>query len=143
MKGTKNVTCNTSHEIRKPAKKAPMTAAERQRKHRARISKAIASLTLEQKFRRELAQFVRTFTWFHPKIKVACLVDSLEKYALALSLDAFGKKNNKQRDERFEERFLSAEVGGTWDSHCGLWDVEYRGWAEIADLDFSDPETSQ
>jgi hypothetical protein len=142
---SKNVTCNMRHEIRQPAKKAPMTAAERQRKHRARISKAIASLTLEQTFRRELAQFVRTFTLFHPKIKVACLADSLEKCGTALVMDIWRRKNNKQRDELSEDRFLSAAVGETWDSLYGLWGAGdgAPAWADIADLDFSDPEEPQ
>jgi len=97
------------HAIRKPAKKAPMTVAERQRKHRAAVKKAVASLTLEQKFRRELAEFVRGFILFHPEIRVAVVSDSLEKYGSALIVDAFRKSQGERQGETCEQQFLLAE----------------------------------
>jgi hypothetical protein len=112
-----------------------MTPAERQRRHRARVKKAVASLTLEQTFRWELAAFVRTFVLFHPKIKVEEVKDALEKYGLALALDAWRKKKGKPH-RGCEQRFCAAAVGETWDSFFGLLD-RANADPDLIDVDFS------
>jgi hypothetical protein len=114
------------HEKIKPNKKSPMSAVERQRKHRARLKKYLANLTEEQKFRRELLHFVRMYWFFHRDLPADLLYDSLTKCGLALMLDSYAVNHIQ------EQPFICADF---------LACTQAEGWTKMAPFDGRTPYT--
>jgi hypothetical protein len=82
-----NVTDNVRHE--------PMSARDRQRKHRARLKAAMAALTPEQRFRLALWRFVDSYI---PPVDLRTITLALDQLAEALEMAAYCKTKRASRD---------------------------------------------
>jgi len=111
------VTNDTNHKKGRPLiSDKPMTAAERQQRHRDRLKRSFAALTLEQQFRLELVRFIERFAIFHPDMQLGPIYDALEKCGIALLLDAWRLVKQKHQDEICRERLWRAYE---WDKTFG------------------------
>ncbi|MCJ2093254.1 hypothetical protein MKK67_12250 [Methylobacterium sp. J-072] len=103
---------------RLPVGEKAMTAAERQQRRRTRIKAAVADLSPERRFRRDLLAFVETYRALHPKLSTEVAGRSLNALATAIGLDEFSRSErglNLYRERGWEPRdhirdYLRAEA---------------------------------
>ena len=109
---------------RKPIGAVAMSAAERQRRRRERVSQAQAAFPPEKVFRHKLLEFVQVHRMLHPDLSLEELAYALEELALALQTDAYLESVGKVADNVAGYRAahpddpfgcLKSERAGAWE----------------------------